>query len=305
MDSSSNTVFTPLNLQSMCDFEMKFVNRTDYKNMCLLNTYGSNQTCVPQAMSVVNLFYSNPSFSMVENQTCPLLSQSDVDSVVSVLFENALNVSVPEETRLFYSFFLSKDADANTYANSKTKSILVLGSPLSQDSNEKEDLTGYDLDGPYQTFLEAVGEAWVDTFGLKNRFLKTKFRNDAVVEDRLELKWINEAILSKEFEYMVNSDMSMAGASVVFVLCWMWFHTGSFALACLGMYQIVMSIPVALFFYRYFFQIEYFQSLHQMTIFLVCNFCIFSICLFSLSHFQRTHTNSRTTNKKGTWYRSR
>ncbi len=43
----------------------------------------------------------------------------------------------------------------------------------------------------------------------------------------------------------------------------------SFSLSMLGMYQIVMSIPLALFIYRYIFNIHYFQSLHQMVIFLV------------------------------------
>ena len=89
------------------------------------------------------------------------------------------------------------------------------------------------------------------------------------MNDRVSVKWLNEAILSVEFEYMVQTDMAMAGASIVFVMCWMWFHMKSFPLAMLGMYQIVMSIPIALFLYRYFFQIYYFQSLHQMVIFLV------------------------------------
>ena len=264
-DVGGESVFVPTNLQSMCEFEMKFVDRDAYKDVCVLSAQ-SNSTCVPQYMSVVHLFYN----TYVSNYTdCPLLSQNQVDGVVSMLFDNAFNESVSEETRLAYSFFLSQDVDVSARTTTMTKSVLVLGSPLTQDEDDDEELTGYNLDGPYQTFLEAVGKDWVDMFGFEDKFLNSKYRNNFVMNDRVSVKWLNEAILSVEFEYMVQTDMAMAGASIVFVMCWMWFHMKSFPLAMLGMYQIVMSIPIALFLYRYFFQIYYFQSLHQMVIFLV------------------------------------
>ena len=143
------TIFEPLNLQDMCTFERKFWDEDTYSSVCVLD---SNSTCVPQSMSVVNLFYG-------DLPNCTLLSQSHVDTVVDILFDNAFNETVDEEIRLMYSLFLSQDADANTRRASKTKSLLVLGSPLRYDEDdEDEELTGYDLDGPYQVFLEAVGD---------------------------------------------------------------------------------------------------------------------------------------------------
>ena len=110
---------------------------------------------------------------------------------------------------------------------------------------------------------------WINMFGFKDKFLDSKYRNNFVLNDRVAVKWLNDAILSNEFEYMVQTDMAMAAASIVFVLFWMCFHMRSFSLSLLGMYQIVMSIPIALFIYRYMCNIYYFQSLHQMVIFLV------------------------------------
>ena len=109
-----------------------------------------------------------------------------------------------DETRLAYSFFLSQDADASTKTASMTKSMLVLGSPLTQDEDDDEELTGYALDGPYQIFLEAVGKDWVNMFGFKDKFLASKYRNNFVMNDRVRVKWLNDAILSNEFEYMVR-----------------------------------------------------------------------------------------------------
>ena len=114
------TIFEPLNLQDMCTFERKFWDEDTYSSVCVLD---SNSTCVPQSMSVVNLFYG-------DLPNCTLLSQSHVDTVVDILFDNAFNETVDEEIRLMYSLFLSQDADANTRRASKTKSLLVLGSPL-------------------------------------------------------------------------------------------------------------------------------------------------------------------------------
>ena len=191
------SIFEPLNLQDMCTFERTFWDRDAYSTVCVLST-DSNSTCVAQSMSVVNLFYG--SFS-----NCTLLSQSHVDSVVDMMFDNAFNETVNDETRLAYSFFLSQDADVSTKTASMTKSMLVLGSPLTQDEDDDEELTGYALDGPYQIFLEAVGKDWVNMFGFKDKFLASKYRNNFVMNDRVRVKWLNDAILSNEFEYMVRS----------------------------------------------------------------------------------------------------
>eukprot|EP01052_Picozoa_sp_SAG31_P045762 SAG31_NODE_8491_length_1441_cov_4.142208_1_plen_51_part_10 len=47
------------------------------------------------------------------------------------------------------------------------------------------------------------------------------------------------------------------------------YHTGSAFLGCMGMAQIVLTLPAALFFYRIVFMIPFFNQLHILAIYLV------------------------------------
>jgi len=58
-------------------------------------------------------------------------------------------------------------------------------------------------------------------------------------------------------------------ASILFVLVYIIYHTGSSFLGCLGMAQIVLTLPSALFFYRIVFRIPFFNQLHILAIYLV------------------------------------
>jgi hypothetical protein len=62
-----------------------------------------------------------------------------------------------------------------------------------------------------------------------------------------------------EFERIIESDMLMAIGSILFVWFWMTVHTRSALVGATGILQIVLSLLVALFFYRMCFQILYFQ----------------------------------------------
>lgn len=50
---------------------------------------------------------------------------------------------------------------------------------------------------------------------------------------------------------------------------YLWFHTGSYWLANIGMMQIMLSLPVAFFIYRLIFQLSFYTQLHVLVIFVV------------------------------------
>eukprot|EP01051_Picozoa_sp_SAG22_P015767 SAG22_NODE_2113_length_2993_cov_25.505874_3_plen_169_part_00 len=58
------------------------------------------------------------------------------------------------------------------------------------------------------------------------------------------------AILQIEFQRVSYDDLTYTTASILFVLGYIMYHTQSFFLGALGMVQIVLTLPAALFFYR-------------------------------------------------------
>merc|ERR1711871_927429 len=61
----------------------------------------------------------------------------------------------------------------------------------------------------------------------------------------------------------------MTFCSILFVLFWMTIHTGSFFIAGMGMCQMLMTLFVSFFFYRFVFQITFFAQMQVLAIFLV------------------------------------
>jgi len=68
---------------------------------------------------------------------------------------------------------------------------------------------------------------------------------------------------------VLASDMAMTGGSIMFVWVWIYVHTSSSMMASTGMLQIVLSLPLSFFVYRYLFGITFFSELHNLVIFLV------------------------------------
>ena len=54
---------------------------------------------------------------------------------------------------------------------------------------------------------------------------------------------------SMGWRQMLMADASLAMGSIAFIFLFVWFHTGSIVLTLVGMYEILMSLPLALFFY--------------------------------------------------------
>jgi len=68
---------------------------------------------------------------------------------------------------------------------------------------------------------------------------------------------------------MLFMDLLLASFSFFVVFMVMWLYTRSIFLACSGMMQMMLSMPVSGLLYKGFFGIEYFYVLHTMVVFLV------------------------------------
>ncbi len=76
----------------------------------------------------------------------------------------------------------------------------------------------------------------------------------------------------------------------MFVVLYLCYHTNSAFLGITGILQILMSMPVAIFFYRVILQISFFQTLHSLAIFIILgigadNIFVFIDAVSCLHHF--------------------
>lgn len=73
---------------------------------------------------------------------------------------------------------------------------------------------------------------------------------DKATAGNLKVTFINFFLYSPtEFGRLASTDFNMVVLSIIFVGAYIGFHTRSLALALFGLAQILLSLPLALFFY--------------------------------------------------------
>ena len=85
----------------------------------------------------------------------------------------------------------------------------------------------------------------------------------------MQTRWYAGYLRSKDAANVINFYLAWAFASILAVLCYMAFHTRSFFIASLGMFEIICSFPVALFIYKLIYHIEYLGNVQILSIFVV------------------------------------
>ena len=195
-------------------------------------------------------------FTKADSHTrdCRLLDADYVTSRRTQLFDLAHGSAA---MRNAIGFFLGADSMTSN-KTTISRGIVDLGKPRK---------------APYEKDKE-LGDKWLlailepslwKHFGMKTAFLKSAYRDPATTDD-LTVRYNNGLLFSKEFGTIVNNDFLMVGAALIFVWVYICLHTGSFPLGCLAILQIVLSLPMALFFYAPF--VPYFSNLHLLALFL-------------------------------------
>jgi len=82
--------------------------------------------------------------------------------------------------------------------------------------------------------------------------------------------FLASALVSDEFLSIILTDMLKVFISLALVFVWIQLQTGSIIIAIVGSMEIVLSVPLAFFFYYIVFGFKYFAPLNAMTIFIVC-----------------------------------
>ena len=92
------------------------------------------------------------------------------------------------------------------------------------------------------------------------------------------------------------TDALLAIISVHVVFFYIWFTIGSLFLAVVGMSEIVLSLPIAWFFYRCVLQIKFFGAFEPLCIFMVCAIGADDIFVFMVRsmYFTPTYASAHT-----------
>mmetsp|Transcript_49552 Transcript_49552/g.152939 ORF Transcript_49552/g.152939 Transcript_49552/m.152939 type:complete len:1090 (-) Transcript_49552:354-3623(-) len=85
----------------------------------------------------------------------------------------------------------------------------------------------------------------------------------------IEVLFFATPLIRREFLNIILFDSLRVLVSLVLVFIWLWIQTNSIVIALAGIMEIILSIPIAFFFYYVIFQFKYFDGLNFMTLFIV------------------------------------
>ena len=110
-----------------------------------------------------------------------------------------------------------------------------------------------------------------------------------------------------EFARVSYQDLGFTMASIMFVYYYIAFYTGSNFIGSMGMLQIILTLPLALFIYRGILQITFFNQLHVLAIYLVLGIGADDIFVFmdgwnqSINLYHNTADRLDVTFKRAFW----
>jgi len=279
-NDESETVFTKANLLAMREIHRLVVTHPKYKQYCHLKD--------PKVMNSditddVENIYSNSSVSYLDVCVKPLTPVSvffppngegelveDIDEVVRIIGS--------EENKKLYGYFLDGAFDVNTLVNGATRARYPMGAPIigynSLEDREREQ--GVVIG---EAILDDIEKELFDRYSMKAKFLSTPYMSKAIDNKayeeaggeraNMQTRWYAGYLRSKDAANVINFDLAWAFASILAVWCYMAFHTRSFFIASLGMFEIICSFPVALFIYKLIYRIEYLGNVQILSIFVV------------------------------------
>lgn len=279
-NDGAETVFTKANLLAMREIHRIVVTHPKYKQYCQLK---DPKVMKDDITDDIEKIYSNSSVSYLDVCVKPLTPVSvffppngegelveDIDAVVREIGS--------EENKKMYGYFLDGAFDVQTLVNGATRARYPMGAPVigysSQEDREREQ--GVVIG---EAILDDIEKELFNRYAMKAKFLSTPYMNKAIdnkayeeadgEKANMQTRWYAGYLRSKDAANVINFDLAWAFASILAVWCYMAFHTRSFFIASLGMFEIICSFPVALFIYKLIYRIEYLGNVQILSIFVV------------------------------------
>ncbi|XP_061167576.1 protein dispatched homolog 3-like [Saccostrea echinata] len=240
-DTDGGNIFTKANLQRIHNIENDLASSTSYSSVCM--THNDTLACKP-FKSVLRYFDGT------YKQVSATLDDPNFNNIAAVLYEAFTNNATKED----FQFFLPKGYSLTaTHAHGTiTRSILRVGCSINgstkclADTWKKQALT-YLKDG-IQTKLKKYVDESTDDF--KFYFFCTNL-------------WLSDTLKQAIL------DMLCAVGSMLFIFCFMLFHTRSFWIAGFAILSILLSFLGTNIIYTGVIDFQYFGFFHILSIFII------------------------------------
>ena len=240
------SVFTRDNLMAMREHERLVLHGpVPYDAVCQLEyTNDGTSSCVPY-LSPVSYFFDADG-NIVD----------DVDAVVRGVF--ATNVSE-------FGYFLG-DFNAETNVVGITRSKYPVGSPFRGFTSATDRFS--DQERILGEFLDPIEAALFKRFRMRGNIVTSPYMRPAK-EAHVYTRWDSQYMRQRDAARVISSDLAWAIASVASVWAYMVLHTGSAFIATVGMFEILISFPMALLIYKTVYHIQYLGNIQVLSIFVV------------------------------------
>eukprot|EP00401_Gymnodinium_catenatum_P002557 CAMPEP_0117615078 /NCGR_PEP_ID=MMETSP0784-20121206/84360_1 /TAXON_ID=39447 /ORGANISM="" /LENGTH=922 /DNA_ID=CAMNT_0005418815 /DNA_START=97 /DNA_END=2866 /DNA_ORIENTATION=- len=230
-----------------------------YKTFCQRST-DDFAGCATHSFTPLSLFYGD---LFAYDWACKEPEEAQMDSAKAMLeaaFKNGTGID-----RI--AFFLGKDAMTKGYTT-VTRSMFKLGYPYKdwdedQYTEHVEPLVRSGVEK--ELFKMPEDEMKYGPGGFSTSAYQVsddRFATVGSIQVRFSVPYRNDFM-------MIQGDFVFAFISILIVYAYMYFHLRSFFMATTGMFQIMLSMPIAGLFYQGVFQVKFFQFLHVLSVFLV------------------------------------
>lgn len=251
-----NVLSDPAAVAAIAALEARFLQDPNYGKMChKASIDGADaatlaaRKCTPRTSAVATAL--GPDLDPLV--AYPRVSTTSTAAEVDWLMKNYTQAAMVPLRAVFFDNKFSAANPVSPYL----RSMFPMGMPLPDDGTGK----------PFEGDDDRVEEQRLAFDGLVEDFREYVRANPE--QGPLEVFIFGFRILQYEFQTVANEDLTWIGGSIVFVLGYLLFHTGSTFIAVTSLLMILMSLPLGLVVYKGILGIGFFQSLHNLAIFVM------------------------------------
>ena len=250
-DAAAGNALTEENLRKVCKFESAMFHHAAYRALCTTEVATGNCAAMP---SLVTLLFTQDNIDADGNTCIP--SSLGVVSLGSqrCMTTCALNPDWQFHLKRLANPSLAANESVQVYNMYKQYGAAFVGNDISTDGSTvysryvRSKVTTED----YQETVKEVLDPVARTEGLDSSSkLRVYYQDD-------------DAFLN-----VLIQDMMLAAASIIIVFLYMWFNTQSLFLTICGLFEIIISFPIAFFVWGVMLGQEHYTILQMMTLFIL------------------------------------
>ena len=243
-------VLTVQNVQKMAALEEELLSLPSWNSVCYREAGRAECATVLSALPYLRHATDTPSLHAAIDRMYEELDGGDALGEVNAgwFFEQQRPDGAPPRSR---------------YESYALRSFVRLGTPLegflnAEDRSGKQDAWRMEMFlAPAEAVLRRTTREWDDA------------RAASGADDAVGLLFAEQALYQAEYTQIIANDLLLTAGSAAAVFLVLWAYSSSAVLAILGLMQIVLSFPVAMFVYIVLFQIKLFGVLQVTAIFVL------------------------------------